>query len=214
MKSKKKSEMLEVRLSHDDKLALQAKARCEGRSVSVVVRQLISDYLTQPESRSPPYLLMERLMTLKSKPKFLLTAAAVGLLAPLGLAGLASAEDVAIRINGEYTQPVTENGVEGKRVRRFDFDVHMEADGSAILDIPSQSGTLQISVLSEDVDDGLALRFVILDNGVAWNMSHELGSYTSPSLIAAYDVPVQIEIGYEGGEMFKMKAIPSKLPAE
>jgi len=201
-----------VRLSHDDKQALQAKAAKDGRTVSFVIRRLISDYLTQPEARSHPNRLMELLMTLKSKPKTFAALAAAGLIAPLGLASLASAEDVAIRVNGEYTQPMIENGIEGKRVRTFDFDVHMEPDGSAVLDISSHSSDdLQIMIASEEVEDGLSLKFIILDNGTAWNMSDQLGSYASPSLIANYDAAVQIEIGYEDGEMFKLRAVPSKL---
>jgi len=52
MKTPKKSETLEVRLSHPDKVALQDKAAREGRTVSHVVRGLISSYLLQAEPRS------------------------------------------------------------------------------------------------------------------------------------------------------------------
>jgi len=51
-KPAKKSETLEVRLSHPDKRALQDKAAFEGRTVSAVVRGLISSYLSQAEPRS------------------------------------------------------------------------------------------------------------------------------------------------------------------
>ena len=57
MKSPKKSEMLEVRLSHPDKLALQEKAAREGRTVSDVVRGLIASYLSQDAARSKTCLL-------------------------------------------------------------------------------------------------------------------------------------------------------------
>ena len=211
MKSKKKSEMLEVRLSHDDKQALQAKAAREGRTVSFVVRRLISDYLTQPEARSHPNRLMELLMTLKSKPKSMLAVAMAFVLTPLGIASFASAKDVSLRINGEYSQPMIENDTDAKRVRTWDYEVHMETDGTATLDVQSASGNLQILVTTEEVENGLSMKFSIPDNGKAWNMSSQLGAYKSPSLIANYDAPIAIEIGYEDGEMFKMSATPRKL---
>lgn len=211
MKSKKKSEMLEVRLSHEDKQALQAKAANEGRTVSFVVRRLISDYLKQPEARSQPTRFTELLMTLKSKPKTVLALAAACILTPLGMASFASAADVSLRINAEYTQPATEHGAEGKRVRRFNTDLHMEADGTATLEIPSQTGSFRLLITSEEVENGLSLKFAILDNGEGWNMSDQLGAFASPSVIVNYDAPIEIEIGHEGGEIFTMKAVPSKL---
>ena len=211
MKSKKKSEMLEVRLSHEDKQALQAKAAREGRTVSFVVRRLISDYLTPPETRSQPSRLQELLMTLKSKPKSSLAIITAFVLTPFGIASFASAEDLSLRINGEYSQPMIDNGTEAKRVRTWDFEVVMETNGTATLEVPAASDGLQIKITTEELETGLSLKFAILEDGEPWGMSRELGAYKSPSLITNYDTPVAIEIGYESGEMFKMSALPSKL---
>ena len=76
MKSPKKSENLEVRLSHADKQNLRAKAALEGRSVSDVVRCLISDYLHPPKSRTESSVFEGLLMTFKSRPKTILATLA------------------------------------------------------------------------------------------------------------------------------------------
>ena len=98
MKSSKKSETLEVRISHEDKQALQTKASGEGKTVSHVIRGLISTYLSQPDTRSRPNRLMELIMTLKSKPKSVLAAALACLALPLTFSSLASAQDVSLLI--------------------------------------------------------------------------------------------------------------------
>lgn len=128
MKQTKKSEMLEVRLSHEDKQALQAKAADEGRTVSFVIRHLISDYLTQPETRSRSNRISELLMSLKSKPRSVLAVAAscLPILAlPVLVASPASAENISITLAGEYVSPVFEQGIGGKRVQRFTTEVEL-----------------------------------------------------------------------------------------
>lgn len=198
MKSSKKSETLEVRISHEDKQALQAKASGEGKTVSHVIRGLISTYLSQPDTRSRPNRLMELIMTLKSKPKSVLAAVLACLALPLTFSSLASAQDVSLLINADYTQPVLENGEEGKRVRRFETEVHMDSDGTATLEY----GTLTISIKAETVESGLSLKFTISDDD-------EL--IATPSLVTHFDETARIEIGQEQGTMFKLEALPKKL---
>ena len=127
MKSPKKSETLEVRLSHPDKVALQDKAAREGRSVSAVVRGLISSYLSQSEPRSKTSHLTELLMTLKSRPKTVLATLAClpALMLPMLLASPAVAEDISLSLQAEFTEPVFEMGADGKRVRRFNTDIEI-----------------------------------------------------------------------------------------
>lgn len=67
----KKSETLELRLSHEDKEALKERAASEGSTVSDVVRSLISDYIGNPDaaleiprSRNPIMLFLTRPLTL------------------------------------------------------------------------------------------------------------------------------------------------------
>ena len=128
MKSPKKSEMLEVRLSHPDKLALQEKAAREGRTVSDVVRGLISSYLSQDAARSKTSSFMELLMALKSKPKSLALTALACLAAPLAFSTFAFADDLSLTLSGEFVEPIIENGEDGKRVRRFTTEVHMDSN--------------------------------------------------------------------------------------
>lgn len=127
MKQPKKSETLEVRLSHPDKVALQDKAASEGRTVSHVIRGLISSYLSQAETRSKPSLLMELLMTLKSNPKSALaTLACLPLLAtPFLLPTTANAGDISLTLESEYSQPAVDVDSIGKRVRRAKTEIHI-----------------------------------------------------------------------------------------
>jgi len=140
MTRRKKSEMLEVRLSHEDKQALQAKAADEGVTVSFVVRRLISEYLVQPATRSKPDPLMELFMTLKSRPKSLFaTLASLPLLAaPFLLPSAANAGDISLTLKSEYTEPVFENDSLGKRVRRVNTEI--EIDEGQFFSLPIATG--------------------------------------------------------------------------
>ncbi|MEP4053258.1 MAG: hypothetical protein ABJN22_13530 [Litorimonas sp.] len=127
MKQPKKSETLEVRLSHPDKVALQNKAANEGRTVSDVVRGLISSYLSQTEPRSHPLKLTELLMTLKSKPKSVLATLAVFplLATPFLLPTAANAGDISLTLESEFIEPVVEMASDGNRVRRSRTEIHI-----------------------------------------------------------------------------------------
>ena len=127
MKSPKKSETLEVRMSHPDKVALQDKAAREGRTVSHVVRGLISSYLAKSEPRSHTHF-TELLMTLKRKPKSVLaTIAILPLLAtPLLLPTAANAGDISLTLESEFTEPEDSHGEGGKRVRRMKTEIEID----------------------------------------------------------------------------------------
>jgi len=128
MKTPKKSESLEVRLSFEDKQALQAKAAKEGRTVSDVIRGLISDYVKPNKARTILNPVTELFMTLKSKPKTLFACLVSSLpifALPLFLASPATAEDISLTLEGEYTSPEIINDIEGKRVRSFSTEVHL-----------------------------------------------------------------------------------------
>jgi Ca2+-binding EF-hand superfamily protein len=89
----KKSEMLEIRISHAEKQAFIARCRAEGRSASAVVRELVAGYSAGPARRSFPFMhrITAMTRTLAARPKRLLAAAlaastalAFGLSAPSG----------------------------------------------------------------------------------------------------------------------------------
>jgi len=202
MKSPKKSEMLEVRLSHPDKLALQDKAAREGRTVSDVVRGLISSYLSQDVARSEPSPFKELFMTLRSKPKSLITAALACLAAPFAISTLAYADDISLVLSGEFVEPIVENGEDGKRVRRFTTEVHMDSNESLRVNLTSNpEDNLAVLVTTNDLENGVLLKFEIIQNGEVFAM---------PQLSAAYDEAARIEIGHENGESFMMNAVPAK----
>ena len=139
MKQPKKSETVEVRLSHPDKQALQAKASREGRTVSDIIRGLISDYIAQPDARSTSNKLTELFMTLKSKPRSLLAIAAscVPILAlPVFFAASANAEDISLTLAAEYVSPVVEGGVEGTRTQRFSTEIELGLDKFITMRMP------------------------------------------------------------------------------
>jgi hypothetical protein len=127
MKQPKKSETLEVRLSHPDKVALQKKAAREGHTVSAVIRGLIASYLAQSEPRSKPSHLTELFMTLKSKPKSVFaTLACLPILAtPFFLPTTANAGDISLTLESEYSEPAEGKSLDGKRVRRAKTEVHI-----------------------------------------------------------------------------------------
>ena len=151
MKQHKKSETLEVRLSHPDKTALQDKAAREGRTVSDVVRGLISSYLSQAEPRSHTQF-TELLMTLKSKPKSVLATLAILPLcaAPFLLPATANAGDIALTLESEYTEPSGTQGSGGKRVRRMKTEI--EIDKNQFFSIP-------IATLSGEPNSNLHMSF-------------------------------------------------------
>lgn len=127
MKTPKKSETLEIRLSHPDKKALQDQAAREGRTVSDVVRGLITSYIAKAESRSKPLFIMELLMTLKSRPKSVIASlACLPLLAtPFVLPATANAGDISLTLESEYTESAKESSKDGKRVRRAKTEVRI-----------------------------------------------------------------------------------------
>lgn len=202
MKSPKKSEMLEVRLSHPDKLALQEKAADEGRTVSDVVRGLISSYLTQDAARSKPSLFMELLMAIKSKPKSLAATVLACLAAPFAFSTFAFADDISLTLSGEFIEPIIENGEDGKRVRRFSTEVHMDSNETMrvkLSGIPEDD--LAVVVTTKNVENGISLKFEIIKNG---------DTIAMPYLAAFYDEAARVEIENKNGEMFTMNAVPVK----
>ena len=202
MKSPKKSEMLEVRLSHPDKLALQEKAADEGRTVSDVVRGLISSYLTRDATRSKPSLFMELLMAIKSKPKSLAATVLACLAAPFAFSTFAFADDISLTLSGEFIEPIIENGEDGKRVRRFSTEVHMDSNETMRVKLSGNpEDDLAVVVTTKNVENGISLKFEIIKNG---------DTIAMPYLTAFYDEAARVEIENKNGEMFTMNAVPVK----
>lgn len=225
MKEPKKSETLEVRLSHQDKLALQDKAASEGRTVSAVIRGLISSYLSQSEPRSTPSRLSEPLMTLKSRPKTVLaTLACLPLLSlPMLMASPANAADIGLTLGAEYIQPVIENGIEGKRVRRFGTDIEMGLDEFIAMRLPSTTAqwgtsTLFMTAQVTEAQDLVTINLTIceIDGDIAAKPNEiELTHFdgceferilVNPSLTAKFGEKIEFKMGDKTGMSFALSA--------
>ncbi|WP_427449805.1 hypothetical protein [Litorimonas sp. WD9-15] len=200
MKPPKKSETLEIRLSHPDKTALQIKASREGRTVSDVVRGLISVYIAEPDTRSTSTKLTELLMTLKSKPKSALATAAACVALPFAIVPFAAAEPIALKLDGEYIEPVVENGTEGTRTRRFDTEIHVET-GDSYEFIVGGSDPFSLTLSVTEVGDELLIDMKIY--GGEDFIGH-------PKVKTQINTPVRIEIGHDDGQTFTMNALPTR----
>lgn len=226
MKSAKKSESLEVRLSHEDKQNLQAKAAREGRSVSHVVRRLISDYLWQPKPRSQSSFLAELLMKLKSKPKTILASLACLPLfaAPVFFSTPAMAEGLSISLKGELIKQLED----GNRVRRFNTELHIQDGQFMTMRMPSliaqgpETGLYMVVNVSENEDE-VILELTICEIADAPPTGPNLvemipidicegeNILAQPTLTTHHGDEVSFRMGDSSGETFKLSALPKKL---
>ena len=145
----KKSEMLELRITPSEKDALQKRAKAEGRAVSAVVRQAVSNYLATP---------LHPIMPRLRKGWAALAGGVMAVSAALGLSGLAHAETLQLDVAASLVTPEGE----GVRTRSSDFTLHIEdqepvefitehADGSAILGIEVRATRLSDSEVRLDI---------------------------------------------------------------
>lgn len=232
MKAPKKSETLEVRLSFDDKQALQAKAAKEGRTVSDVIRGLITDYVKPNKARTALNPLTELFMTLKSKPKTLLAcvASSLPILAlPFFLATPANAEDISLTLEGEYISPEIINGDnEGKRVRRFSTEVHLGLDQFISLQLSSlkyQTSDTSLYLVAQitEADEQVNIRMTLCETLTPpSNTRYDIKLVDTdtceggrvlaqPIITALYGEKAEFRMGDEDGESFRLSAKPKRL---
>ncbi|MEP1230936.1 MAG: hypothetical protein ABJG88_09705 [Litorimonas sp.] len=225
MKSEKKSESLEVRLSHVDKQNLQAKAAREGRSVSHVVRSLISDYLHQPKPHPQLSFFTELLMKLKSKPKTVLaTLACLPILAaPVFFSTPAMAENLSINLKGEFIKQLED----GNRVRSFNTEIHIQDGQFWQMRLPSiiAQGTetgLYMTVNVTENEDEVTLKLIICEIKDAPATGRNIvevipigicdgeNILSQPTLTTHHGDEVSFRMGNSSGETFKLSALPKK----
>lgn len=230
MKPPKKSENLEVRLSHQDKMALQVKASQEGRSVSAVVRSLISNYLAQPIARSKPNRIMELFMTLKSRPKSTIAALASlpVLMAPFLIPTSASAEEISLSLKGEFVAAIQENGEDGQRVRRFNTEIQMDSDQFITMRLPSllaqgpKTGLYMVVHVTE-ADKQVILDLTLCEVAdapkksknvvemIAKDVCETANIIANPTLTTGFGDQVEFKMGDAAGETFSFSAVPNRL---
>lgn len=213
-KRPKKSEMLEVRLSYEDKQNLQHKAHVDGHSVSEVVRQLISNYLNPAKSRTFPQTLMETFMRANRNLKSALAIGAVALIGALSFAPLSNAEEVGLKLKGSAVQSLKD----GTRTRTFDTEILIDEGKTLILgfdgnmlsqkDIKNaKEGDLMLILSANRVDET-----IVLDFKIHQTMENEEGSKTEliakPKLTAKFDEETQIILTVAENETLSLSVTP------
>jgi len=184
----KKSENIEVRISHEVKQALYTKAKHEGRTVSSVLRSLVDDYLITPLPSTVTPKQGNRAMLLKSliqKPKTILaTFLAFITMSSIILIPSAGAEEVHLDLSQEiaYFNTESQNSVS---TRSYNHSLSLQAQESIDLKFPSE--------IKEDLYQDIILR--LSTNGLSPSQ-HEspVGSKSK------FDVQVQIIKVVEGKE--------------
>lgn len=202
-KPPKKSEMLEVRLSYEDKQRLQRKAQQEGRSVSHVIRQLITTYVKDTEARSFTQKITESLMREHVKLKSTLAATGIIIAGALAVAPLSNADEIGLNFKGSIVQPEGD----GTRTRTFDTDVLVD-EGETISFVTGHTSTsgFQITFSIKEVEDGFYIDLKLTDT-----KEGQAKIIGEPKLILAKDGEATIHIGSEGVEEYKLTIKPKDI---
>ena len=124
------------------------------------------------------------------------------LAAPFAFSAFAFADDISLTLSGEFIEPIIENGEDGKRVRRFSTEVHMDSNETMRVKLSGNpEDDLAVVVTTKNVENGISLKFEIIKNG---------DTIAMPYLTAFYDEAARVEIENKNGEMFTMNAVPVK----
>jgi hypothetical protein len=209
-KPPKKSEMLEVRLSYEDKKKLQAKARQDGVSVSETVRRLISNYLAPSESRTTLQRLKESIMKNHLKTKSALAAAGIACIGALTFAPLSAADEVGLKLQGSSVQSLKD----GTRTRNFETEILIDEGKTIVLGLDggllneqniseAKDGDLMLTLRVDKTEEGLVLDFKIHqtienENGV------ETKLVAKPKLTTSFDTESKIVLNLEENETLSL----------
>lgn len=145
----KKSENIEVRISYEVKQALYKKAKLDRRTVSDIMRELISGYLDAPKLSTEPYKIESPVMLIKSlmqKPKTLLATVLTVVSTSVFLIPNAVAEDIHLNIEGEIINTNTQATTSIAK-RRIETSMTMDSGSTFDIDL----GTEHMKVLPRDL---------------------------------------------------------------
>ncbi|HPF23987.1 MAG: hypothetical protein R3C08_07875 [Hyphomonas sp.] len=139
----KKSEKIEVRISHEEKRELQVLAQHRGQTVSMIVRDLVTEHLKAARRAELQTALRERtdmiLTPARTHPRKL----AAALVASLGLGALlmpaAMADPLKVELEGDFQR----TGAEFKEQHKFNSTMVVE---------PGATGTFVTNTPESDVD--------------------------------------------------------------
>ena len=139
----KKSEKIEVRISHEEKRELQVLARQRGQTVSTIVRGLVADHLKLARRAELQTSLKERTDMIITPARAHPRKLAAALVASLGLGALllpaAVAEPVKVELQGDFQR----TSAEFKEQHKFNSTMEVE---------PGATGTFFTATPESDVD--------------------------------------------------------------
>ena len=224
----KKSETLEVRISYETKQKLSKQADTENRTVSDLVRSLIHEYLSKPQSSASTFDLRINLMRMKKfitqKPITAFASFAAILAASLSFIPAASAEDIQLNLQGEFIQPEGD----GTRTRRFNTNiisdygstVIISVDGLNLIKVPNTSDS---SISNLTLQDGLWVK-IKTEKGATQNSNETLTIYVSiintangdetiiaePFLTTHLGTPAEVLISSDKKNSYSLKFLADK----
>lgn len=130
MAREKKTEKLEVRLTHSEKIALQMEAKASGQSVSQLVRSVLQRHI-----QAQPYFELALQPVRKHPRKTVGLVACITSAIGLGLllSPAAHTEELALEVLGSMEQV----GREYRHVSRFSSQLTLDESGQGVLEIPN-----------------------------------------------------------------------------
>lgn len=189
----KKTEMLEVRLSHEDKTALQLKARSEGRSASAVVRSLIRGHvktLNSDEQRTQTSIL--------TRPR-IIVATLVAMLCSTVLIPKVSANEVALTLSGS----IVESAESGSHTLSFEREVELELRKPVSFDLTGGDRLIKAILDVDKTEDGLFIQIILYEL-----VDGEKVILARPKLITDSNTPASIMFGSEQSTMISFSLTP------
>ncbi len=209
---KKKSEKLEVRLTHSEKRALQMEAREQGQSVSELVRGVLSRHM-----REQPYL-AHALAPARRHPRKILTglfvAMASGAMA-LIVSPFAQAEPSTVDLVGQ----IKSTAQDVRQVLRFHTKVELNENGHgtyllqnngqpmSVLGRAARPHRIKVAVTQSPEHknpDGTATYYVRMEIIERVGNADEIAA--APSLLVAENSLVQVDVAGESGIRYAITA--------
>ncbi len=192
----KKTEMLEVRLSHQDKRALQLKAHNEGRSASAVVRSLIRGYVKTLNTEE-----QSTLASILTRPRMVIVTLAA-MLGSTVLIPTVSANEVALTLSGS----IVEAAESGSHTLSFEREVELELRKPVSFDLTGGDRLIKAILDVDETEDGLFIQIILYElvDGEKIILAH-------PKLVTNSNAPASIMFGGEQGSMISFSLTPQGL---
>lgn len=192
----KKTEMLEVRLSNQDKKALQLKAHNEGRSASAVVRSLIRGYVKTLNTEE-----QSTLASILTRPRMVIVTLAAMLCSTV-LIPTVSANEVALTLSGS----IVEAAESGSHTLSFEREVELELRKPVSFDLTGGDRLIKAILDVDETEDGLFIQIILYElvDGEKIILAH-------PKLVTNSNAPASIMFGGEQGSMISFSLTPQGL---